>query len=140
MIKRWFEPTLSTKFWIDRGWWEKSNKNIRLFLHEFLCPDCHSALALDQETLEIDWVDPDTGEVRRVDALWHSVQSCCSEKPDYITPSTPFVESVFRTFAANGNQPLSVTELYELLDRRPPAAILRMLTHGRIYLGIRPVA
>jgi len=74
-----------------------------------------------------------------VDALYHSIQTCCSLKPGYITPTTPIVESIFRTFVANGNQPLSIRELYELLDRRPPEVLLRILTAGPIYLGIRPV-
>ncbi|MGC9360975.1 MAG: hypothetical protein ACP5G7_11500, partial [Anaerolineae bacterium] len=87
----------------------------------------------------IDWVDESTGEVRRVDGLWHALNTCCSTRADYITPSTPIIESIFRTFLANGNTPLSIRELYELLDRRPPETILRMLTAGKVYLGIRPV-
>ena len=137
-MKTWLRPTPDTKFSIDAEWWEKENKDIRLFVREFLCPECMETIAQDPDLDEIDWVDPDTGEVSRVDALWNSVQTCCSLRPGFIGPSTPFLESIFRTFVANGNQPLSIKELYELLDRNPPESVLRMLTAGRIYLGIRP--
>jgi len=138
-MKKWLKPTVDTKFRIDFRWWEKENRNLRLYLKEFLCPECREAFGQNQDVTEVDWVDPDTGEVSRVDALYHSIQTCCSLKPGYITPTTPIVESIFRTFVANGNQPLSVRELYELLDRRPPEVLLRILTAGPIYLGIRPV-
>ncbi|MBC7239451.1 MAG: hypothetical protein H5T71_05065, partial [Chloroflexi bacterium] len=75
----------------------------------------------------------------RIDSLWHSLRTCCSKRPNYITPNMPIVEAVFRTFLANGNKPLSVNELYELLDRRPPQVLLRILTAGPVYMGIRPV-
>ena len=87
----------------------------------------------------VDWVDEETGEVNQVDALWHSIRTCCSLKKDYITPNTPVVDAVFRTFLANGNKPLSMEELYELLDRRPPSMLLRIFVGGSVYMGIRPV-
>jgi hypothetical protein len=113
---------------------------MRLYLREMLCASCRTILSDPQAmSVEIDWVDDQTGEVMRVDGLWHSLRTCCSTMPGYITPNTPIVEAVFRTFLANGNKPLSIRELYELLDRRPPQTLLRMLTAANIYLGIRPV-
>jgi hypothetical protein len=58
--------------------------------------------------------------------------------PDYITDSTPLTNAVFRTFLANGNEPLTPVELGTLLNR-PPSTILRVLGRGRIYDGIKPV-
>lgn len=140
MLARWQPPTIDTKFRIDLNWWTEQRRDMRLYLREMLCSSCRAILNDPQAmTIEIDWVDDQTGEVMRVDGLWHSLRTCCSTKPSYITPNTPIVEAVFRTFLANGNKPLSIRELYELLDRRPPQTLLRMLTADQVYFGIRPV-
>ncbi|MHB0856334.1 MAG: hypothetical protein ACYC5M_02045 [Anaerolineae bacterium] len=138
MASRWHRPTVETKFHIDMEWWRANKRDIRVYVREALCDECREQYESFMDVGEIDWVDEDTGEVSRVDGLWESLRTCCSGKPSYINPSTPIVESVFRTFLANGNKPLSIRELYELLDRRPPETLLRMLTGGQVYLGIRP--
>jgi len=136
----WRRPTIETKFHIDMSWWEGHGRDIRVFMRDMLCDACAQALPEDVSELEdVDWVDEETAEVHRVDALWHSLRTCCSTKPEYINPSTPIVDAVFLTFLANGNQPLSIQELYELLDRRPPRTLLRILTGDQVYMGIRPV-
>ena len=33
------KPTLTTCFHIDFDWWEKSDRDWRVFLHNFLCQD-----------------------------------------------------------------------------------------------------
>jgi len=138
MAVKWQRPTVETKFHIDLEWWERNHRDIRVYIREALCEECRA----DFETCgqqEIDGVDEQTGEVIRVDGLWHTLRTCCSTKPEYITPTTPVIDAVFRTFLANGNEPLSINELYERLDRRPPATLLRILTSGEVYMGIRPI-
>ncbi len=139
MAAKWQRPTVDTKFHIDVTWWQENNRDMRVYVREALCDECREAYKDYPDIGEIDAIDPQTGEVSREDGLMHVLRTCCSLKPDYITPTTPVVGAIFRTFLANGNQPLSVNELYELLDRRPPATILRMLTAGTVYMGIRPV-
>ena len=139
MAAKWQRPTVDTKFHIDVTWWQENNRDMRVYVREALCDECREAYKDYQDVGEIDAIDEQTAEVRRVDGLTHVLRTCCSLKPGYITPTTPVVDAIFRTFLANGNQPLSVNELYELLDRRPPALILRMLTAGTVYMGIRPV-
>jgi len=139
MTLQWHPPTVETKFHIDTDWWRQNNRDIRVYLKEILCDQCHADYGEQQGQEEIDWIDGQTGAVVRVDALWHCLRTCCGLKPDYISPTTPIIDAVFRTFIANGNKPLSINELYELLDRRPPAALLRILTKGPTYMGIRPV-
>jgi hypothetical protein len=73
-----------------------------------------------------------------VDGLWHSLRVCCSLKPDYINELTPLTTAVFRTFLANGNEPLTSVELGGQLNR-PPATILRTIGGFQIYNGIKPV-
>ena len=137
MPKR-LKPTPDTKFAIDMRWWERRDDNFRLHLRDALCSECQQAYESVQDVGDADWVDPDTGEVTRQDALWYSLRTCCSLKPDYIGPDTPIIQSMFRTFLANGNQPLSPKELYERIDRRPPEVLLRILTKGQLRMGIRP--
>jgi len=136
---RALRPTVDTKFHIDFSWWEKQNRDIRVLMLDHLCPECGDNVGSLSEVEMIDMVDPDSAEVTQVDAIWEAIRVCCGPKPDYITPDTPLLDSIFGLFLANGNKPLSVLELYERLDRRPPEIILRVLTKGRVYLGVKPV-
>lgn len=138
-MPKWQRPTIHTKFHIDMDWWEENGLDIRLYVKEALCDDCRADYEEYYQAGTVDWVDDQTGEVSQVDGLWHALRTCCADKPDYIGPGTPIVGAVFRTFLANGNKPLSIQELYELLDRRPPQTLLRMLTGGQTFFGIRPV-
>ena len=63
-----FRPTLDTKFHIDYEWWEKSGRDFRLYLRDQLCEECRERFANHMNTENVDWVDPDTGAVRRTDA------------------------------------------------------------------------
>ncbi len=137
---KWQRPTVDTRFHIDMDWWAESGLDIHVYMKDLLCEECRAQLPADIHNMDqVDWVDEETAEVLRVDGLWHSLRTCCSTKPDYIVPSTPIIDAVFLTFLANGNRPLSVRELYERLDRRPPQTLLRILTGSRVYMGIRPV-
>lgn len=133
------KPTVNTKFYIDFSWWEKQNKDIRILMRELLCPECNKALSETPDTQMLDLIDPETAEVTKVDAVWEAIRACCSLKPDYITADTPLVESIFRVLVANGNKPLSILELHERIDKQPPETILRLLTKGQIYKGIKPM-
>ena len=132
-------PTTATRFHIDFGWWEKQNKDIRVFMRDLLCAECKERLASHPGTLMVDMIDPETAEVTKVDALWEAIRACCSSMPGYLTPDTPILDGIFRVFLANGNKPLSVQQLHERLAKRPADVILRMLTRGQVYLGIKPV-
>lgn len=136
---RSLRPTTATKFQIDFLWWETQNKDIRVFMRDLLCSECREGLASMPGVSKVDMIDPETAEVTRVDALWEAIRACCSLKPDYITQDTPILDGIFRVFLANGNKPLSVEQLHERLDKKPPDVILRMLTRGQVYLGIKPV-
>ena len=132
-------PTLDTKFHIDLSWWDKNHKDIQLYMRDALCSSCRSDFESFDLDEKIDWVDEETAEVAQVEPLWHTLRACCSQKPGYVTDETPVIDAVFLTFLANGNKPLSVNELYELMPKRPPETLLRMLAGGTTYLGIRPV-
>ena len=136
---RVLRPTVDRKFHIDFSWWAKQNKDIRVFMRELLCPESLEAANAAPDRQMVDMVDPETAEVTQVDVLWEAIRACCSLKPDYLPPETPILDSIFRVFLANGNQPLSILELHERLDKKPPDVILRILTRGQVYMGIKPV-
>jgi hypothetical protein len=138
-MAKWHRTTVNDKFHIDLQWWQDNHLDLRFYVREALCDSCRADFPSLDDASEIDWVNEQTGEVTRVDGLWHALRSHCVNEPDFINETTPIVEAVFRTFLANGNQTLTVLELHGLLDRRPPETLLRMLTGGQVYLGIRPV-
>ena len=86
----------------------------------------------------MDWVDPDTAEVRRIDALQQALTRAAKD-PQYISEHTTLVDAVFRIFLANGNKPLSPRELGERINR-PAQVILKTLGGTQIYKGIRPLS
>lgn len=131
--------TPQTKFHIDFSWWERQNKDIRVFMHDLLCPESRAAVEASPPDQLVDVVDTETAEVTQLDPVWEAIRACCSQRPDYITADTPLLDSIFRTFLANGNRALSVLELHQRLDKKPPEIILRLLTKGQVYMGIKPV-
>jgi hypothetical protein len=137
-MARWTRPTLNTAFHIDFDWWAEDKRDLRLHLHQHLCPDCRDLFTSHLGSETVDWIDPETAEVKAVDGLWHALRTHCSSRPDYITDATPLTDAVFRTFLANGNEPLTPAELGSALNRRPNV-ILRVLGTERVYDGIRPV-
>ncbi len=136
-MPKWIRPTEETKFHIDFEWWEQEGRNFRTYLRSHLCSECQERFQdYDEEEL-VDWVDAETGAVARVDGLWHSLRTCCSLKPDYVSPHTPLTTAIFRIFLANGNEPLTARELAEELGR-PTDTILRTIGGFRVYHGIKP--
>jgi hypothetical protein len=138
-MNKWVKPTRNTKFHIDAAWWEETGRNFRVHLLSHLCSDCQERYKDYHEADLVDWIDAATGEVSQVDGLWHSLRVCCSKKPDYINELTPITTAVFRTFLANGNEPLTPVELAEQLGR-PAPTILRTIGGFRVYHGIKPVS
>jgi len=138
-MPKWKRPSLDTKFWIDYDWWKASGKDFRVALRGQLCPDCQARFPDHRNTDAVDWVDPETAEVVRTDALLQCLRNECARKPGFLSRSNPLITNVFRVFLLNGNQPLTPRELHEQLPWSEPELILRTLTGGPIYQGLRPV-
>ena len=130
------KPNLNTQFHIDFDWWQQNDQEWRIHIRSCLPVEYQQAF-LDADTEEVDWVDPETAEVQKVDGLQHVLINYASETPDFITNQTTVIESVFRIFLAHGNSPLTPVELSERLNR-PPMTILRTISSPRVYKGIRP--
>ncbi len=133
------KPTLETEFQIDYDWWERSGKDLNVFMRSLLCEE-HRQLyeELSADTM-VDFVDPETAEVRPVPGIMHTLITHCAQQDDYITLQTSLVNAIFRLFIANGNTPLSINSIAEDLNR-PASMILRMLSGSTVYHGIRPVS
>lgn len=136
-VKRYslVKPTITTPFHIDFEWWQQNDREWRVHLLSCLPAESQQIFA-DADDQEVDWIDPDTAEVQRVDGLQHTLINYAANNPDFITGRTTLVEAIFRILLANGNLPLTPTELGERL-KRPPMTILRTLSGVRVYKGIR---
>jgi hypothetical protein len=132
------KPTVTTPFHIDFDWWQKNERDWHVYLRSLLCAEHQAAFANAEEGQMIDWVDPVTAEVKPVEGVQNTLMSHCVKQPDFLTEQTAMVEAVFRLFLTNGNVPMSSEELGSRLNR-PAMTILRTLTAGRVYKGIRPV-
>ena len=131
------KPTLDTCFHIDFAWWSKHDRDWHVFLHDYLCQEHQKIFkGIDAEDM-VDWVDPVTAEVQRVDGLQHALTTHCAKQEDFVTQQTTLVEAVFRILLANGNQGLTPQELGQIMNR-PPITILKTLSGLQVYKGIRP--
>ena len=131
------KPTINTPFHIDFNWWKAQDNNWRIFLHDCLCAEHQIAFSRLEDEEWIDWVDPETGEVQRVDGLQHVLMTHCAKQSDFVTSNTSLVDGAFRAFLANGNNPMTPLEISRFITKQPEI-ILRTLAGPHIYKGIRP--
>ncbi len=130
------KPTLDTPFHIDFAWWQESDRDWRVYLRSLLCEEHQSLFAEWGDDQKLDWVDPETAEVKVVDGLQHTLMTHCALDPSFLEERTAMVEAVFRVFLINGNKPMTSVELGEKLGR-PAMTILRTIAGIRVYRGIR---
>ena len=131
------KPSVHTRFHIDFDWWRKNDRDWRVYLRSNLCPEHQEAFANVDIDEQVDWVDPDSAEVQRVDGLQHVLITHCAKLPGFISPHSTLVDATFRIFLANGNTPLNALELSDRLGR-PADTILRTFSGARVYKGLRP--
>jgi len=132
------KPTLQTRFHIDFDWWSQNERDWRVYLLNYLCSEHQQAFAEMNATELVDWVDPETAEVQRVDGLQNILITHCARQQSFINQHMTLVDSVFRIFLANGNTPLTPEELGEQMGR-DSQIVLKTLTGLRVYKGLRPV-
>lgn len=134
----WKRPTLDTKFFIDQDWWQTSGKDFRIAVRGQLCKECQARFPDHRNLESVDWVDPETAEVVRADALLQTLRGHCANRPDFISSNNTLVTNIFRIFLLNGNQPLSPAELAKQMPWTNAQTILRTLAGGPVYMGLRP--
>ena len=119
------------RYFIDLDWCRQNNRSFPALAQSCLCPKC-------QEQLR-------EGEVAAADLI-AAIRDCCSKTPEFITRQLPILESIFRLFLANGNQPLDLEELGKQLSEWrggdtycTSAEILSRLLRNDQYYGLRQV-
>jgi len=130
-------PTIHTPFHIDFGWWSQNDRDWRVYLRSFLCPEHQVAFANVDIFAQVDWIDPETAEVQRVDGLQNILITHCAKQQSFISQQNTLVDSVFRLLLANGNTPLSPEQLALELGK-DATTILRTISGPRVYKGLRP--
>ncbi len=132
------KPTLNTRYHIDYEWWQNNDRDWHVYLKGLLCSE-HQSLFGDQESsVMVDWIDPETAEVQRVDGIQHALFSHCALLPEFRSQHMPMVDTVFRIFLTNGNSPLTPEELATETGK-DARMILKTFSGLRTYKGIRPV-
>lgn len=128
---------MDTRFYIDYEWWEQTGRDIKLHIQQ-LCEE-FGGIEMDEVQPEetVDWIDPETGEVIRVDRMMYVFLTQCSRHPEYITERTTLIEAVFRALLAAANRPMTPHQLGARTGRSPEM-ILRTLAGQQVYKGIRP--
>jgi hypothetical protein len=122
-----------TRWAIDLDWFQQNNRSISALIRDYLCPKCAKQLSAE-------------GKENSPDIIMSTIQDCCSHTPYFINDRLPIIESAFRLFLANGNQPLDMEELGNRLSelrggdpyRTSPEALSRLLKNDRYY-GLREV-
>ena len=117
------------RWFIDFNWYQESNRSFFALAQNCLCDKCRKQLK--------------EGKIAADDIL-ATIRDCCSKDPVFITDRLPILESIFRLFLANGNQPLDLEELGEQLREwrngdtyRTSAEVLsRLLSSDQCY-GLR---
>ncbi|MDQ4079037.1 MAG: hypothetical protein M3220_22690 [Chloroflexota bacterium] len=135
---RLLRPTIDTPFHIDWDWFERNNISMESVIRNQLSEEYQRRFE-GQEVHEVDYIDPATGEVFRVDNLREAILAEGQWEPDYITRSMPLTQAILRIFLASNNQPLTPVELARRLERHDPEAILRVLTASGVSNGVVPV-
>ena len=122
----------AARWFIDFDWLEQNNRSFLALAQGCLCPKCCERLAKSKKQL-------------KAPALLAHIRDCCSQAPAFATDKLPVLESVFRLFLANGNQPLGLEELGKKLaeqrdasQRVSPEVLSRLLGNERYY-GLRLV-
>jgi len=128
--------TPETKFSIDFNWWEKSNLDLKTYLHSRLT--IGEDVKLESDFDIVDLVDTETGEVRQVDGFQYALQTYFSQLPDDFAARTSLVDAVFCVLLGNANQPMPANAIAQRIHR-PTDVVVKTLGGAKIYQGIRPL-
>ena len=131
------KPTLQTPFHIDFEWWRANDNNWHIALEALLCPEHQASYSSLPEGQLIDWIDPETAEIRQMDGLQNVIINHCAKQEGFLNEHTGLVEGVFRLLLANGNTPMTPDGLGSRLNR-PADTILKTIAGARVYKGLRP--
>lgn len=131
--------TIKTKFFLDLDYWERSGRDFRQELYDLLCDECKQLYTLEPER-RVDHIDPQTGEVTKMDALLDCASAVCAQSPTFLDPRIPLTRSIFRALVAAGNAPQSAEDIYARIQKGSPQVILKELLSSQMEQeGITPI-
>lgn len=130
------KPTLETRFQVDYDWWERSQEDLHHYLLSHLSPEQRIQLGEMEEDEMVDHIDPETGEVHRMDALQLALHEA-AQSPEFIDEHTSLVDAVFRALLKFNNRAMTPVELAQETGR-DAETILKTIGSRRVYKGIRP--
>src|SRR5690606_27069256 len=111
------KQTLDTKYYIDYEWWRTSTaEDLRTNLLKQVPVDYKDAVQAEPEDRELDYIDPKTGRVSRVDPL-HFALKVAAESPDFLGEDASLADVIFRVLLIRDNEPISAREIAELTGR-----------------------
>ena len=139
MNYKMMQPNLDTPFQIDWDWFKQGHIDAKSVVQNQLSYKWRERFDNGLEIKEVDYINPDTGEVSQTTNMHEVILSECQWEPDYITRDMPLLQSILRLFLANNNQPMTVTEIARRLERHDSQVILQVLTVGPIENGIIPI-
>ena len=128
---------------IDPEWYARHGVEFAYTVRLRRCADCAESGFLPKGTTKrrSKKSAPDVDLPWKVEMV--SIGACCATKAGYLTTGTSILEAVFRLLLQNGNQPLSVQELYagikeswaslEYLRNTSTATMRRMLDRQNSY-------
>ena len=128
--------TPETRFYIDYGWWDEGHLDLRTYLLARLSLGNEGGSELPAE--RVDLVDAKTGEVRQGDAFQYLVQNYFSRHGNDLDMQGSIVDAVFSVLLASGNQPMTIREIAERVQR-PTDLLVKTFGGAQIYHGIRPL-
>ena len=118
---------ISPRWFIDLSWYQQSDRSFFTLAQSCLCSKCREKLKEDASAAD----------------LVATIKDCCSRATGFITRELPVLESIFRLFLANGNQPLDLEELGRQLSEwrgntyhTSPQTLSRLLRSDQYY-GLR---
>ena len=119
------------RWFIDLDWHQQNNRSFLALAQGCLCPKCQKRFKVKVSA----------------DNLFKAIKGCCSKTPGFINGRLPVLESIFRLFLANGNQPLELEELGRQLSEwregdtyRASVEILSRLLFSDQYYGLRQIS
>lgn len=127
------EP-VKTQWAISMDWFPQHNRSISALARDCLCATCVKELETKKKAPTLE-------------SMMATIQKCCSQAPGFINSRMPILESIFRIFLSNGNQPLAIDELVEQLSKSrggdayhgPPEMLVRVMRSDKYY-GLQEIA
>ena len=124
---------VESRWFINLDWYQPNNRSFSILAGRCLCNKCRKRLQAEDKEIP-------------AEKLLEAIKDCCSKETRFITSELPILESIFRLFLANGNQPLDLEELSKNLlewrggdTRRASVEVLSRLLGNERYYGLRQV-